>query len=99
MLWKESSVPPKQSIGTGDIGTQNFQRFGKASLTVFAILFALGKLLSINEIFVLGFAYHEFFYFYGLLAMFLSSAFLIFPAAKGDHDKLPWYDIIVTDCL
>lgn len=71
------------------------QRLGKATRPIFVLITILGILLSINEIFLVGFVYHEFFYFYGMLAIFLSSAFVIFPAHKGVTRKIPWYDFVL----
>jgi TRAP transporter 4TM/12TM fusion protein len=77
---------------TIDKGTQ---RLGKVTLPLFVAVTSLGILFSINEIFMLGFVYHEFFYFYGMLAIFFSSAFAIFPAHKGAQHHMPWYDYVL----
>lgn len=70
-----------------------FPRFNKPLEVMYCVAICLGTMLCINEIFQLGFVYHEFFYYYGLLAVFLSFSFLLYPAYKGaPKDKVPWYD-------
>ena len=74
------------------VGTE---RLGRKYTPIFAVISLCGILLSINEIFMVGFVYHEFFYYYGLLAIFLSSVFVLYPATKATLKRLPWYDVVL----
>jgi TRAP transporter 4TM/12TM fusion protein len=89
-------VSQSQNAGTSHSPLVGFERFGKIPRMLFFFIAAFGIAFSINEIFLLGIVYHEFVYFYGLLAVFLSSAFLIFPASKGaSKSKIAYYDILL----
>jgi TRAP transporter 4TM/12TM fusion protein len=75
---------------------ERYRGFGKVWGLIFVVITALGVVFSLNEIFLLGLVYHEFVYYYGLLAIFLSSSFLIFPISKvAPKDRVPWYDILL----
>lgn len=87
------SVLSEPSFDSGAI--ERYRKLGKVWEPIFAIITFFGVLASINEIFRLGWlSYHENAYYYGMLAVFLSSAFLLFPISKGaSKSKTPWYDI------
>jgi TRAP transporter 4TM/12TM fusion protein len=74
-----------------------YRSLGKVWGLIFAAMTLIGVLLSIHEIFRLGFlVYHEYLYYYGLAAIFLSPTFLIFPISKkAPKDKIPWYDFLL----
>jgi TRAP transporter 4TM/12TM fusion protein len=94
---KEKSMPQGQNVLNGGETLKGFDRLGPISRVVFLIVFMGGIAFSINEIFLLGIVYHEFVYFYGILAIFLSASFIIFPATKGaPRDRIPWYDILLA---
>ena len=76
-------MPQSRDVRKNDNTLEGFERFGKILRVIFFIIFSLGITFSINEIFLLGLVYHEFVYYYGLLAIFLSSSFIIFPASKN----------------
>lgn len=85
-----------ENVSASDNTLKGFERFGKIPRAMFFIIFSFGIAFTINEIFLLGIVYHEYVYFYGLLAVFLSSSFIIFPAIKGSpKKKIPWYDILL----
>ncbi len=56
----------------------------------------LGILLSINQVFnlrfLVGYVMIDTAFFYIMLGIFLSLAFLIYPARVADRPRLPWYD-------
>jgi TRAP transporter 4TM/12TM fusion protein len=74
-----------------------YRELGKVWKPIFALITFLGILFSIHEIFRLGWiSYQENFYYYGILAIFLSSVFLLFPVSKGfPKNKVPWYDFLL----
>jgi TRAP transporter 4TM/12TM fusion protein len=76
---------------------ERHRKLGKIWKPISAIFTLLAILFSINEIFRLGIiVYHEFLYFYCLLGVFLSIAYLLYPISKRTpKDKIPWYDIIL----
>ena len=93
---KEKSMPQSENARQSNNTLQGFERFGRIPRVMFAVIFSLGIAFSINEIFLLGFVYHEFVYYYGLLAVFFSSSFVIFPASKNAvKGGIPWYDIVL----
>ncbi len=76
---------------------ERYRQLGKVWKPIFAALTLFGVLFSIHEIFRWGWVtYHENLYYYGMLAVFLSSSFLIFPvSSKAPKDQLPWYDVLL----
>lgn len=71
-------------------------RLGKLSGGIFATLTLLGILFSINNVFQIMVGLHEFVYYYGLLSVFLSSCFLIYPLSKKtSQSRVPLYDILL----
>ena len=89
-------MPQSRDVRKNDNTLKGFERFGKIPRVIFFIIFSLGIAFSINEIFLLGLVYHEFVYYYGLLAIFFSSSFVIFPASKNAvKGGIPWYDIVL----
>jgi len=90
LLKKALSSKAEENVGSNE-------RLGKVWKPIFAIITSLGIIFSINEIFRLGLVYHEFVYFYGMLLIFLSSCFIIFPASSDAalKNKVPWYDIVL----
>ena len=76
---------------------ERYRTLGKTWQPIFAALTLVGVLFSIHEIFRLGWvSYHEHVYYYGMIAIFLSASFLVFPASKGaPRDRIPWYDVLL----
>lgn len=76
---------------------ERYRKLGKGWKPFFAIFSVFGVLFSINEIFRLGLVlYHENLYYYGMIGIFLSSSFLIFPVSKNaSREKIPWYDVLL----
>jgi len=74
-----------------------YRTLGKVWKPIFAALALSGVLFSIHEIFRVGWvSYHEHVYYYGMLAVFLSGSFLVFPASRdAPKDQVPWYDILL----
>jgi len=74
-----------------------YRALGKVWKPIFAALTLSGVLFSIHEIFRVGWvSYHEHVYYYGMLAVFLSASFLVFPASRdAPKDQVPWYDILL----
>jgi TRAP transporter 4TM/12TM fusion protein len=65
-------------------------------IVLVAFLFSINELFQLRLLYAVGIPYHEYVYFYVLLAVFLSIAFLFYPAAKGaSKEKVPWYDILL----
>lgn len=70
-------------------------RSSKLVYVVVAVISGLATLLCINQIFHLklaGFMPIGNAYYYYILAMYLSLAFLIFPGGRTGYKKVPWYD-------
>lgn len=76
---------------------ERYRKLSKGWKPFFAILSLFGVLFSMNEIFRLSLVlYHENFYYYGMIGIFLSSSFLIFPVSKNaSREKIPWYDFLL----
>src|SRR3990172_11676117 len=76
---------------------ERYRKLGRGWKPFFAILSVFGVLFSMNEIFRWGLVlYHENLYYYGMIGIFLSSSFLIFPVSKNaSREKLPWYDVLL----
>ena len=72
-----------------------YRSLGKIWTTLFMLSTVIGTIFSINEIFQIGFVYHEYVYYYGLIGFFLSFSFILFPVIKGKTlNKVPWYDVV-----
>lgn len=73
------------------------------SFWVVVAVTTIGVLLTINQLFhlkIAGFMPIGNAYYYYLFATFLAVTFLIFPARKGDKQKVPWYDwVIFVVCI
>lgn len=83
---------------TSDSDVVEKKRISGFSYGLIATLAFLGILLSVNQIFYLklfGFAPIGNAYYYYVLAIFLSLAFLIYPAREREKYKIPWYDWIL----
>lgn len=68
---------------------------------IFSVLSLLAMLLVINQVFKLrlfGFNPMDTGYLYFLMACYLSSAFIIYPATSKKRTGVPWYDVILI-CL
>jgi TRAP transporter 4TM/12TM fusion protein len=80
------------------VAAKRYREFGKMMKPIFALVTAVGVLFSVHELFRLGwFSYHEHLYYYGMLAVFLSSSFLMFPISKkARRDRIPWYDYFLA---
>lgn len=78
---------------------RNFQKFGLFWYATFVVFSGLGVLLAINQLFRLrlfGFQPIDNSYFYLILAFYLSSAFILYPASKSSsREKVPWYDALL----
>jgi TRAP transporter 4TM/12TM fusion protein len=78
---------------------QRFQKQGKIWNVIFTLFAAAGILLAINQLFNLslfGITLLETSYFYLILAVYLSSVFILFPAGKtAPRDRVPWYDALL----
>ena len=75
-----------------------FSKIGKFWYVIFIIFSALGIILAINQLFSLalfGFSPLDTSYLYLSLTFYLSTAFIIYPAAKSAADKVPWYDVVL----
>lgn len=64
--------------------------------TVVMVFTVLGVLLTVNQVFFLNpfgisLMHHQYLYF--VLMLFLPLVFLLFPAHKGDKERIPWYDV------
>jgi TRAP transporter 4TM/12TM fusion protein len=94
----ENTVP----LGSEIQATDNV-RIGRFPYWVIVATCFLGTILAVNQIFhlqVMGFMPIGTAYYYYILATFLSTVFLIFPARKQDKQRLPWYDwILFAFCL
>jgi len=77
---------------------ERHRSLGKVWQPIFAFFAGFGVLFSIHEIFRLGWVtLHEHVYYYGMIAIFMSSAFLIFPISKkAPKDRIPWYDFVLV---
>ncbi len=63
------------------------------ALTTIGIIFAINYVFTLN---LFGVTILENSYFYILIAVFVSSAFLLYPARKGmPREKIPWYDVLL----
>jgi len=77
----------------------NYKGKGKRiSLSCYMVTFTagvIGALLAINQLFhlhIFGFNPINTAYYYCVIACFLSTCFLIYPAREKDKERLPWYD-------
>jgi TRAP transporter 4TM/12TM fusion protein len=76
---------------------ERYRTLGTIWEPIFAVLTLGGVLFAIHEIFRLGWvSYHEHVYYYGIVAVFLSVSFLVFPASRrAPKDRIPWYDVLL----
>lgn len=76
---------------------RNLKQISKFWYVVFICYSALAILLAVNQIFkigLFGFLPIDTAYLYYLLMLYMSAAFLLYPAySKAPKDKIPWYDI------
>ena len=75
-----------------------FSKIGRLWHVTFIIFSALGIILAVNQLFGLalfGFSPLDTSYLYLSLAFYLSTAFIIYPAAKSAADRVPWYDVVL----
>lgn len=89
----EDAARPEAGIAAG-----RYERFPQAVKVVFLILCVLGILLAVHWAFNISFAGRamtQHGYYYLLIAIFLSSAFLILPARKKDKSAR-WYDLVAA---
>ncbi|MBI2207685.1 MAG: TRAP transporter fused permease subunit [Candidatus Rokubacteria bacterium] len=76
---------------------QRYRTLGKTWERIFAAMTVAGVLFAIHEIFRIGWvSYHEHVYYYGVVAIFLSVSFLVFPlSSRAPRDRIPWYDVLL----
>ena len=102
----EAEMPPPQGVTTVDAQHLHHTstpplpaRPRGAALMVVYALAALGLLLAINQVFLLGaFGFQPLgnAYLYYLIAIFLSIAFLTMPASARWKDAVPWFDWVLV---
>lgn len=88
-----SSVPTSQSGQSQSVRLQGFGYWAAM------LLGGLGLLLAINQTFnldILGFQPLGNAYLYYLIGLFLSAAFICFPAWSGARQKVSWYDWLLA---
>jgi len=88
--------PGAVDASDGERGDERGSRRTRGAVAWLSIgLGAIGFLFAIHQTFNLqlfGVLLINTAYYYLLLAIFLSLAFLIFPARRRDRDRVPWYD-------
>ncbi len=85
---QSDTLPRKASEASGP-------RLKGFSYAVTAVMSSLGILLCINQLFHLnigGFMPIGNAYYYYILTFYLSISFIVFPGAKRDEHRVPWYD-------
>ena len=103
-------MPQDQSaaVAAPDAGEEKLQELAGDRMTpavywISVFLGGFGILVAINQTFAInpgGFILIDNSYYYLLIAVFLSLSFLIFPAVKRHHSRVPIYDwILFLICL
>lgn len=91
----ETDVPDIAEMQVADAQTMTTGRGGPVVYWLSLVLGGAGILIAINQTFSInpgGFILIDNSYYYVLIAIFLSLAFLLFPAVKRHGDRVPLYD-------
>lgn len=69
---------------------------------ILVVLTSIGILLAVSFVFHVGEVrrvFSHYTYFYTLITIFLSLAFLVLPARKKDQKNVPWYDLAIASIV